>query len=309
MRKGRISGEEVASGGMGSIWRESSTLAFEVEEDPFEVGNIEDALVFGDTEKEGVATEVVDLASDALGVMVNGSDEVIGEELGLTASDVEVVLDVGSTFLEVEGIEVETDGDALVESFVGGKAELVSETGLTKEDESEERSGVELVVEEETELLEEVRREKMSLIDDEQGGAAFAGEVAEGGMKLGEGTGKVESRFDVESEKDLVIKGDDGELGVREVDDGVEIGVEGLSESTNGGGFTGADVAGDESGDALMKSKGEAALDLGVPPSREEVLGGDGFGKGGVLKAVELIQTGHRFEPPWIGLIWVGTIG
>ena len=67
-------------------------------------------------------------------------EEAIGEDGVLAAGNAEVVFDVGGSFLEVEGFEVVADGDTLMEGFVGSEAELVSQVGLTEQDESQERS-------------------------------------------------------------------------------------------------------------------------------------------------------------------------
>jgi len=67
----------------------------------------------------------VDLAGDALGVVVDAAEETVAKELPLVASDAHVVLNVPGGLFEVKGSEVVADGDALVEGFVGSKAELV----------------------------------------------------------------------------------------------------------------------------------------------------------------------------------------
>jgi hypothetical protein len=45
-----------------------------------------------------------------------------------------MVLDVASGLFEVKGFEVEADGNALVEGFVRGKTELVSQVRLAEKD-------------------------------------------------------------------------------------------------------------------------------------------------------------------------------
>jgi hypothetical protein len=168
--------------------------AFEVEDDALEVGLIEDGFLLGSTEEESGAAEVVDLASDALGVIVDGGEEGVGEERFVATGDAEMVLDVGGGLFEVEGFEVVTDGDALVEGFKGSEAEFVGQVGLAKEDESKGGSGIHIVVEQEAELIEEVRGKEMSLVDDEEGEATFAGQVGKGSSELREETDKAEGR-------------------------------------------------------------------------------------------------------------------
>lgn len=138
----------------------------------------------------------------------------------------------------------------------------------------------------------------MGLVDDEESVAALAGEVGEGSAELREQTGEAESRLGLEGEKDLAVEGGDGEMGVGEVDDGVEVVVERVSEGTEGGGLAGADVAGDESGKALLEGKDETGLDFLVAARGEEVRARDGFAERGRGKAVKVIESRHRDHPP-----------
>jgi len=124
-------------------------LTFEVENDALEVRFVEDLLALGRAEEECAATEVVDLASDSLGVIVNASQESITEDSALASSNAQVVFGIACGFFQVKGFEVEADGDALVESFVGCEAELVGQVRLAKEDEGDQGSGVHVVVEQE----------------------------------------------------------------------------------------------------------------------------------------------------------------
>ena len=109
------------------------------------------------TQEESIAANIVDLAGHSLGVIIDTTDETVAKDLVLAANDAEMVLDVTGGFLEVEGAEMVTNGDALVESLVGGKAQLVGQVGLTEEDEGEQGGGIHLVVEQEAELVEELR--------------------------------------------------------------------------------------------------------------------------------------------------------
>ena len=271
--------------------RGSADLAFEIEDDALEVVLVEDLLVLGSAEEEGTATEVVDLASDALGVVVDAGEEAVAEELALAAGDAEMVLDVAGGLLQVEGFEVEADGDALVEGLVGSEAELVGQVGLAEEDEGDQGSGIHLVVEQEAQLVEELRGQEVGFVDDEQDVAALAGQVVEGGAELREEAHKAEGRLDLEGEEDLAVEGGDAQVGIGEIDDGVEVAVEGLGEGADGGGFAGADVAGDESGETLLEGKGEAALDLAVAAGRDRGSGGDGLGERGGGEAVKVIEA------------------
>jgi hypothetical protein len=247
--------------GNGEALRETT---FEVKDDALEVGLVEDRLLLGSAEEESRAAKVVDLASDALGVIVDGGEEGVGEEGVLATGDAEMVFDVGGSLLEVEGFEVVTDGDALVEGFVRRETELVGQVRLAEEDEGDQGSGVHLVVEQEAQLVKEFRWQEVRFIDDEQDVATLACQVVECGAELREETHKAESGFDLQSEEDFTVEGGDAKVRIGEVDDGVQIAVESLSEGTNGGGFAGADIAGDEGCETVLEREGEAALDFTV---------------------------------------------
>jgi hypothetical protein len=53
-------------------------------------------------------------------------------------------------------------------------------------------------------------------------------------------------------------------VGVGEIDDGEEVAIEGVGKGAGGRGLAGADIAGEEGGEAFLESKGEAALSLAV---------------------------------------------
>jgi hypothetical protein len=276
-------------------------LTFEVKDDALEIRFVEDLLALGSAEEERAPAEVVDLASDALGMIVDASEEPITKDLSLVTGNAQMVLDVASGLFQVKGFEVETDGDALVKSFVRSETELVSQVRLAKEDESDQGSRVHVIVEQEAQLVKELRRQEVGFIDDEEDVAALAGQVVESGAELGEETHKAESGLNLQGEEDFAIKGGDAEVGVREVDDGIEIAVESLGEGADGGGFAGADVAGDESGETVLEGEGQAALDFTVTARGIEVLGGDRFGEGCVGEGVTVIEAGHRSFSPGVG--------
>jgi len=106
-------------------------LAIEVKGDSFEVGFVEGLLVLGGAEEEGTAVEVVGFAGYALGVVVDGGDEAVAEELARIADDAEGVFDAACGFLQIKGFGVKTGGDALVEGLVGGEAEFVGQVSVT----------------------------------------------------------------------------------------------------------------------------------------------------------------------------------
>ena len=135
----------------------SPGLPLEIENDPFEIGLVEDLFVLGSAQEESAAANIVDLAGHSLGVIVDATDETVAKDLVLAASDAEMVFDVTGGLFEVEGAEMVTDGDALVESLIGSEAQLVGQVRLAEQDEGEQGSGIHLVVEQEAKLVEELR--------------------------------------------------------------------------------------------------------------------------------------------------------
>ena len=79
---------------------------------------------------------------------------------------------------------------------------------------------------------------------------------------MGEQTGEAESRLGLEGEQDLMVEGGGRQVRIGEVNDGIEVAVEGVGEGAKGGGFAGADIAGDKSGETLLKGEGQTALNL-----------------------------------------------
>jgi hypothetical protein len=81
---GRLAGLDDLGTGLSQLgvsrWG-SCDLAFEVQDDAFEVRFVKDLLALGGAEEEGSAAEVVDPAGDAFGLVVDGTEEAIAEEL------------------------------------------------------------------------------------------------------------------------------------------------------------------------------------------------------------------------------------
>jgi hypothetical protein len=83
-----------------------------------------------------------------------------------------------------------------------------------------------------------------------------------------------------------------------EIDDTMGIAIKGMDECAQGGRLAGANVTGDEGWEALVEGEVEAALDLLMTTRAVEVFGGDGFGEGGLIEAVEVIESDHWVSPP-----------
>jgi hypothetical protein len=73
--------------------------------------------------------------------------------------------------------------------------------------------------------------------------------------------------------------------------------VQGMSKGAQGSRFAGADITGDESGQAFLQGKSQATLNFLVTVSREQVSGGDRSAEGGMLEAIIIIEAGHGHAP------------
>lgn len=181
-------------------------------------------------------------------MLKKAGDETVAKELTLITGHAQMVFDVGGGFLKVERGELITNGKALVEGEVRGEGEFVGQVGLAQEDEGELGGGVEIFVEQETELVEDVGRQLVSLIEDKEEEAAFAGQIEQGVVELSLKATERESGMDFESEEDLGIEGGRVEVRIGQVGQGIEVTVEGMSEGSQSSRLAGADVTGDERG-------------------------------------------------------------
>jgi hypothetical protein len=82
----------------------------------------------------------------------------------------------------------------------------MGQLGLTEQDEGDERSGIHLLIEQETKLIEELGGEQMALVDDEQNVAPLAGEFGQGALQLGLELEEVVGGLDLEREQDLAVE-------------------------------------------------------------------------------------------------------
>jgi hypothetical protein len=85
---------------------------------------------------------------------------------------------------------------------------------LAKEDEGHEGRRIHLVVEQKSQLVKQLRREEMGLVDDEEHVAALVFQVTEGGTELGQEAHEAEGGLDLEGEEDFALEGADAQVGV-----------------------------------------------------------------------------------------------
>lgn len=69
----------------------------------FEGGFVQDPLLLGATDEAGVEAQGVNLAGNALGVLMGVGDEAIAEDGPFGAGDAQVVFDVAGGLGQIEG--------------------------------------------------------------------------------------------------------------------------------------------------------------------------------------------------------------
>ena len=93
------------------------------------------------------------------------------------------------------------------------------------------------------------------------------------------------------------VEGGGLEIGIGQVDEGMEVAVQGMGKGAQGGGFAGADIAGDEGGQPFLEGKSQPTLNFLVAAGRKEVLGGDGATERGLFETIIIIEAGHGHPP------------
>jgi hypothetical protein len=151
----------------------------------------------------------------------------------------------------------------------------MAEVRLTEQEEGEGGSGIHVGVEPEAEFVEEAMAEEVGLIDNDDGLTGVLGEVGQGSAQAFAEAARVESGADVEGGEEMSEEGLDGEIGVGDVSGEVKVRVQGLDKGAHGSGLAGADVAGDEGGEAVLEGEGEASLNLLMGGRGEEVARGE----------------------------------
>src|SRR6266571_5603751 len=128
--------------------------------------------------------EVVDGAGKAPAGVVDEGDRVVGEQgVAAAAGQGEVVADVAGGLLAGHAVEVGAQAGALIEGGQDAEGEPGAQGGLADEQGGEAGRGVEVVAGEHADRLELRRAELVSLLQDQDGGAAalggFGGEGAD----------------------------------------------------------------------------------------------------------------------------------
>ena len=178
--------------------------------------------------------------------------------------------EIGFEFVAVEAAEVVPDDEALAQGFVDGHGEPAPEFGESDEDQAQSLFGVHGEVGEQAEVFEHVVAQVLGLVDDEHrqlfgfgdesgdlvaDGAVGGGSRAFGGQAEFPGDGLVHVEHVAGGERDVV--------------DAVEAGMQGGGDCPAGGGFAGADLAGQQADTAQVDEVVDVATNrAGVPTTK-----------------------------------------
>ena len=120
---------------------------------------VEDPFLVEHTGQEGGGTKEINLTGHTLGIVEDAAEGVVAEErAALETGNLDVVLNVGNAVLQVEGLEMVTDGQPLVEGLVTGQAQGVAQDGLADQEQGGQGMAVHLVRQEQAELFKGVGR-------------------------------------------------------------------------------------------------------------------------------------------------------
>jgi hypothetical protein len=208
------------------------------------------------------------------------------EENRLGTGESEAVLKVGGQLIASQRGEMETDDDALGESFVNGHRESSSKLGLSEQEQAEAVLGIHVVVGEKAKVLENVGAEVMGLIDDEDRPAACLGdEPCDLGADLskqgGAGTFDGQSHFP----GDGLVEVHDVAGGKTNVEHPEERRVQSMKHLSTAASFSAAAVAGDEADTSELDEVSESDLELFGGGGGEELVGFDLVAEGMVGQA------------------------
>ena len=92
-------------------------IATQLQDRALGIALVEDLFAFGKAEEQTVEADAVQLARHAVAELVGGGDKAVGERAAFGAGDTQMMLDVSNGLLQIEGLEVVADLDALVEGL------------------------------------------------------------------------------------------------------------------------------------------------------------------------------------------------
>ena len=222
----------------------------------------------------------IDHARNAFRGADDGFDCVVHKEflVGFSARELMIKEDVGLVFSQWG--DMPGDADSLSERQELGKGDGFFERRLADQGGSEVIDGVELIVMEETDFIEDVGFKQMSFVDDDDGlDLLLDKEFFDGGEYLVGDIGLSELWDDAEFCGDLGIECADVVKPAIEVDDPVRLGAERLQDGADGGRLAASDLSGEHADAAIDEEHAHAIEHLPELRVHVEIDGFDILGK------------------------------
>ena len=119
---------------------------------------------------EAGSGEGIDLSGDAAGELMDDGFGLRVEEVGRGSDLLESEVEIGGGLSRGEGSEVGEDGDSVKEVAEVREMQIVRETVLAGEDDFDFGGGVQSGGDQEAKVDECIRRDEVSLVDEEEGG-------------------------------------------------------------------------------------------------------------------------------------------
>src|SRR5262249_39326707 len=153
---------------------------------------IDTATLLSVADHKTVVGHGIDDARDAVRVRSDPRDGPVREEIEISGPrDAQPEADVGTHLVRRERTNPAPERDPLLELVKLGQGQLRSKLGLAREEDLEQRLAGGLKVRQEPDLLEGLRRQVLSLVDDDErlltGPVALDQEAVEGDQALGAG--------------------------------------------------------------------------------------------------------------------------
>ena len=144
-------------------------------------GAVDEAALFEGGEAEGVGGEAVEVSHGAVGGLMQEGQGVGVEEVAVAAGAAEAEAEVVGGVAGEERVDAQAGVEAGEEGAVFAQGESVGELGESDENQGQQGLGVPFVVEQDVQVVEGVLVQEMGFVEEEDGVAAFGGELLDVG--------------------------------------------------------------------------------------------------------------------------------
>ena len=233
--------------------------------------------------------EVVDASHDALGALPKGLHRGLGEKRPVEPGDLEPMLEVELRGVAIEAAQRVADGEPLRQGLEVDPLEGLPQAVLTREEDGQGGVVVPIEIRQDGQEGEDVGAQSLGLVEDEEDAeVALVGEATDllldGAQRQGAGVGRLEA--ELEADLATEVAGIDG--GVVEIDGAYLLGVELVAQTSQGGGFAAAELAGQEAETAVLDEGTQTLVELVEPWGAEELVLLETAAEGGTAEAVKV---------------------